>query len=213
MPNWCYNTLTITGEPKELNKLLKKVERTKSEGLAIDYDPSKFAFNNIIPMPQEFNNNGEWYAWRINNWGTKWEASIDYDTIDQWENGEVFIEFRTAWSPAEPIMDTLAKEGKKLSFEWKFYEESYAYWGHIFYEGGERVDEFEGEFNTCGEYKMFNLDHHYCKTCEETIWEFCDDSDENEVDVCPNCKDKQEALDKEVWEADTSLWEGETTNA
>lgn len=212
MPNWCYNTLEITGEPKEINKLLKKVERTKSEGQAINYDSSRFAFNNIIPMPQEFNENGKWYEWRRENWGTKWEAN-DLEIDDNWENGYEVIRFSTAWSPAEPVIDKLAKDFPKLSFEWKFNEESNAYWGHIFYEKGKRTEVFEGEFNTCAEYKMFYLDHHYCEMCNETMYDFCNDSDKQEVEMCDECKENNETIDKEVWEADTSLWEGENINA
>ena len=201
----------ITGEPKEINKLLKKIERTPNEETN-HYSQSLFAFNNVIPEPAEGLENGAWYNWRIENWGTKWECA-DSELRHTWEQGHETILFNTAWSPAEPIVDKLAKEFKKLSFEWKFYEESNAYWGHIFYEKGERVDVYEGEFNTCAEYQMFGLEHHTCKVCENYVYEFCDNSDNREIESCPECQEKQEAIEKEVWEADTSLWEGEEANA
>jgi hypothetical protein len=54
MPNWTYSQLRISGDPKQLNKFLKEVERTPLEAEAENkHEASKFAFNRIIPMPYE----------------------------------------------------------------------------------------------------------------------------------------------------------------
>ena len=42
MPNWCSNTVTITGDSKHLD----------------DIEKTKFDFNKIIPMPKELHNDG-----------------------------------------------------------------------------------------------------------------------------------------------------------
>ena len=81
MPNWCYNTLTITGKSKDLHKLVKQVKD----------DERVFSFEKIIPMPESEMPN--WYEWRCANWNTKWNADIQYNTFDLWESGEIKIEF------------------------------------------------------------------------------------------------------------------------
>ena len=44
----------------------------------------------------------DWYNWRINNWGTKWNACDEYVDDD-------VLEFNTAWSCPLPILDKLAE--------------------------------------------------------------------------------------------------------
>lgn len=205
MPNWCYNTLTISGEPKQLNKLLKKIEVTKSEATHHE-KKTKFSFNNVIPMPTELYENEGWYSWRNANWGTKWNANVEYETTSNWENGEVVIEFNTAWSPPDPIIKTLVKEFPKLYFHHRYYEESNAYWGSFSYDKGECVERYEGEFKTCAEFNEFGLTHHICKICENYLHEYCNHSDKQEVDMCNECKDQQEQQDLELSELDKELW-------
>lgn len=208
MPNWVFNTLEINGEPKEVNKLLKKIERTKSEE-TLNHSPTKFAFNNVIPEPKEKLENGEWYEWRISNWGTKWEgANVELNDENSWEKGYARFTFDTAWSPAIPIVETLAKEFPKLTFFWEFYEESYAYWGEYNYAKGKLDDMFEGDFKTCAEHNRFGLTHHRCKMCENYLDE-CSGTDEWEVEACAECSATKNQLDKEIAELDEQLWEGE----
>jgi len=214
MPNWTYSQLRISGEPKQLNKFLKEIERTPLEAEAQRHynDPTKFAFDRIIPMPYEMWEGEKWYEWRIANWGTKWECSIDYETIDQWESGEVFIEYRTAWSPPMPIMEAVVKKYPKLLFNWKFYEESYEFWGYFIGEKGELISDYDGEFRNCEDYKQFGLTHHYCNTCENhyECAEIVEVGDE--IQICWSCKDQEIEVNKEVSELDEQLWEGEIVN-
>jgi len=215
MPNWTYSQLRISGEPKQLNKFLKEVERTPLEAEAENkHEATKFAFDRIIPMPYEMWEGEKWYEWRIENWGTKWECSIDYETIDQWESGEVFIEYRTAWSPPMPIMEAVVKKYPKLLFSWKFYEESYEFWGYFIGEKGELISDYDGEFRNCEDYAQFGLTHHYCNTCENhyECAEIADVSVELHEQICVECKAKETEADKEVSKLDEQLWEGELEN-
>jgi hypothetical protein len=106
MPNWVVNTLkVIKGDPREI------FEFVRSERSVID-------FNKLIPMPESiWNSDPEvvtpsgfkvpaWYAWSIDNWGTKWNASeAGYSTRDP----ERAIWFDTAWDPPVPVFEALAK--------------------------------------------------------------------------------------------------------
>lgn len=54
-----------------------------------------------------------WYKWRLDNWGTKWNA---YDTF----NDGAYIGFSTAWSAPLEIYEALAKmfPDVDISFDW-----------------------------------------------------------------------------------------------
>ena len=75
MPNWVVNTLKVVkGDPREI------FEFVRSEGSVMD-------FNKLIPMPESIRKSDQevirpsgfkvpgWYAWSVDNWGTKWNAS------------------------------------------------------------------------------------------------------------------------------------------
>ena len=54
-----------------------------------------------------------WYKWRLENWGTKWNASETFADGD-------YIEFHTAWSAPLEIYEALAKmfPDVEISFDW-----------------------------------------------------------------------------------------------
>lgn len=205
MPNWVYNNLTITGKPKALHKMLKQIE--VKENQVDDFNenqPTKFSFAKVIPMPKSEKDN--WYNWRIANWGTKWNADVQYDEFHSWESGEVKIEFNTAWSAPEPIILTLSEQHPTLTFYWKFNEESNAFWGKYTIKNRKYLEFFEGEFNTCAEFNDFGISHHICNTCESWIHEWCDNSDKQEVDMCDECKEYKEQQEQEIQELENQLW-------
>ena len=205
MPNWCYSQMTVSGEPKQLHKFLKEVERTPLEANE-HYQESKFAFNRVIPMPDELLYQGDdWYNWRNTNWLTKWECSIDYDTTNEWESGEVRFDYRTAWSPPEPIMREVVKKYPKLLFRWTYWEESYEYWGDITGSKGDFIINYDGEFRGCEDYKQFGLSHHTCYRCENyyECGEIVEVGDEHPI--CWSCKEEEIEADKELWNTETEV--------
>jgi hypothetical protein len=205
MPNWCYQTLEITGEPKQLNKLLKKIEVTKSE--ATDNEPeTPFSFNNVIPMPPQYHLSQAWYEWRVTNWGTKWQPQINVANVDEWESGSIYFDFDTAWSPPYPIIEALSKEFKKLEFHWRYWEESYEYWGVHNLKKGKEVKYEGGAFKSCDDYTQFGLDHHWCELCSEHL----ECEGEATTSLCEVCEQSVIEADKELW--DTTTTEGEATN-
>ena len=61
-----------------------------------------------------------WYDWRVNHWGTKWDA---YDVVVTDDDPEsVEIEFNTAWSPPEAICSAIREQYPDVSVSW-FYDE------------------------------------------------------------------------------------------
>lgn len=69
-----------------------------------------------------------WYDWRIENWGTKWDA---YDrTSEEWDNGNTGTgnyTFNTAWTPPVPVIRRLATIFPDITFTWKWADEDYGH--------------------------------------------------------------------------------------
>jgi len=89
MPNWCDNSLRLSNEDKtKLDVVETELSKKNEEGRYV-----AALFEHFRPNPS-----GEWqYDWSLNNWGTKWDASIiDWERHDD-ENLTVF--FETAWGP------------------------------------------------------------------------------------------------------------------
>ena len=74
-----------------------------------------------------------WYEWRIQNWGTKWNA------YDQSRDDENTIEFLTAWSGAPKLMERLSEQFPDLSLSYIYADEA---WGN-------NVGEYEYESGEC----------------------------------------------------------------
>lgn len=197
MPNWCSNQLTITGSPKEIAKLIKKVEITKSEATD-NHLESIFSCHRIIPRP--INKQDDWYEWNVANWGSKWDLN-DVTLRGDVDSKEITYYFESAWSPISPVVEALAKEFKKLSFAYTFYETGSDYWGEVEYKKGEVVSEEGGDVSSAGcerlEYLM-GL-HHYCANCYDQVECYGDKT----PNLCEDCLANDD--DEEV-----SLWEGET---
>lgn len=197
MPNWCSNELKIQGNPKELSKLIKKVQITKSEATENHYE-SLFACHRVIPRPAD--KEDDWYNWSVENWGTKWDLS-DVRFEGDVEAKEVSYYFESAWSPIVPVVEALAKEFKTLSFNYTFYETGSDYWGEVEYKKGEVESEEGGDISSAGcerlEYLMGG--HHYCADCYDQIECY----GENTATLCEDCLSNAD-------EQEVSLWEGET---
>lgn len=123
MPNWCMNTLTVTGKAKDLETFVfanlglpaKYPLQEWEKELNLDYkEPTEphFCFNALVPTPQSVIEIGydaggrllekaqsceilDGYHWNIQNWGTKWD--IYHDSIDPntmgWHEGCTEITF------------------------------------------------------------------------------------------------------------------------
>jgi hypothetical protein len=130
MPNWCSNTLHISGDKEQL-EMFKQKSIIKS-GMNVDI----FVMNGCITMPEELKiceglkpeeiverrlkyGYDNWYDWSFENWGSKWDAHESYITEE--ENG-LTIEFDTAWSPAIPYIKQVAKMYPDLIFDLYFME-------------------------------------------------------------------------------------------
>lgn len=133
MPNWTQNIMVVRGTEIAVEYFLKKY---------ID-STGAFDFNKVIPEPKTKEECPEeylieegkeehtssikpwfdWYHWRCDHWGTKWNAACTMITpkslctttrASKRVHGktwyEVEITYDTAWSPPMPVIEKLQKE-------------------------------------------------------------------------------------------------------
>ena len=158
MPNWVENDLSAEG-PKEILE----------EFLKFAAGESPFDFNRVIPYPEKFRclddaaegwdrehegrpdydwlarpkdgfNSGG-YEWRVEHWGTKWNACrvkvegpvTGYDE----KTMQVVFRFDTAWSPPRQVIEKAAQLYPALCFELHYFECSCCFEGLFCCTGGE----------------------------------------------------------------------------
>ena len=137
MPNHCFNKVTISVGNADGQNLKVLVDSLKSEENETDFD-----FNAILPMPPELENvdwseaekmndiirarykkeygSDNWYDWRVNNWGTKWN-SYSCELVEQ-EDDYVVYTFDTAWGPPTGVIEALRKQCPDFSIS-AFFDE------------------------------------------------------------------------------------------
>lgn len=128
MPNWCSNKLTISGPQEDLETF---------KTLASPKHDVPFSMDAILPTPKNLENEG-WHDWRINNWGTKWDANeVKEDAIceEDW-----IISFYTAWSPPCTFLCHAAKQFPTLSFHLEYEESGCDFSGRFHVEDGTVTD-------------------------------------------------------------------------
>lgn len=150
MANWCYNSLTIKGNPKEVQKFIEEaVGYNIWEKLTKNVrppSPCKLQFNNHIPFPpglirahtyKEKMTENEisllysdlGYNWETKNWGCKWGAC--YVNLE-YEKGKdtAHYTFKTPWTPPNPWFEIVAiLLYPTLDFTLSYEEERQAYKG------------------------------------------------------------------------------------
>ena len=122
----------------------------------------------IIPMNESLLDGGDWYEWRLDNWGTKWDiyethcTRIDANTLS--------MTFYTAWSPPIPVFDKLVDMGFEVNA--RYLDEGWMYIGE--YDNGEdwTTDNVEGVVDTRPE-----LDYEF------DISEYLEEN-EKEIELC-----------------------------
>tara|TARA_S200002703_G_scaffold56234_1_gene48846 strand:+ start:4600 stop:5040 length:441 start_codon:yes stop_codon:yes gene_type:complete len=137
MPNHCFNKVTISVGDADGQNLKVLVDSLKSEENQTDFD-----FNAILPMPPELENvdwseaeemndiirarykkehgSDNWYDWRVNNWGTKWNS---YDCfLEEEDDDYVVYTFNTAWGPPTGVIEALREQCPDFSIS-AFFDE------------------------------------------------------------------------------------------
>ena len=139
MPNWCENNLKLTVPSKPIAEALScllhenkdSYESIRTQmGLNIPkYDDNLGLLGFFMPMPETFDDEPggipkqvpDWYSWRVNNWGTKWDVDIEnWDRTENTDGSFTFdMSFDSAWSPPIAFYDYLHNDYDDSSGEYE----------------------------------------------------------------------------------------------
>ena len=95
MPNWCYNSIEISGEKD-------KIKRIKT---ILDLREDDYFFKPLLGEAPK----ATWYDSNINNLGTKWDVSVGKECLSESDD---YINFscESAWSPPVAGMVNVCKK-------------------------------------------------------------------------------------------------------
>jgi hypothetical protein len=162
MPNYCNNRITISVKENKHNHLLDELEQeinTKNEFLQV-----------LRPMPDKYNVGEEWYDWRCDNWGTKWE--MDY-TIIRYEN-DLIIEGRTAWAPPVIALKYYQDNNPNISINCLYVEPGNCFCGHTTFEPGLMTENHISDMTTRTKRQWIQdnteLSDYVCEVMED-VWD------------------------------------------
>ena len=167
MPNWCDNTISISGPAEKLSPIFTKLKEDDSSGLC----------SILHPMPKNtFTGNlGEkereacakdgvpnWYDWCVSNWGTKWDTCDGDWNYEDAGDGQAILSgnFQTAWGPPVGVYTHCQEAHPDLHIEAMYYEGGCAFAGmwntidgedHYSLEGTKKEieDQLPEELNEC----------------------------------------------------------------
>jgi hypothetical protein len=128
MPNWCSGRATISGPAPVISEIKSILENPEGDLL-----------NWMVPRPKSEDEN--WYAWNIENWGTKWSLSDVY--IDNSvEEDSIEFSFSTAWAPPVDAFHTWAAADGRVQFTLDYWEPGCAFVGSANYDGDYLDDDY-----------------------------------------------------------------------
>jgi len=152
MPNYCSNTLEISGHPFLMKEFMGAYT---NEG--------HFDFAKIKPMPSDeelLDMGTNSYDWSIENWGQKWY--IDRADWEDWDDSFYRASFDTAWAPCTPVILKLIELCPGLDFTFEYYEPGCAFLGWIYASDGEIYENVEISYSEEPEaywYHMFDKEY------------------------------------------------------
>ena len=138
MPNWCSNSITISGPTKTIKQLWDDAHVGEGFGL----------LNAMVPMPTELDDttspsdSPNWYDWRVTNWGTKWDISDEgLEYVDNGDGTSVIQGwFDSAWAPPVDAYNTFLDDMDNCSIS-ATYEEGGMDFAGIYEDGDDQYME------------------------------------------------------------------------
>jgi len=136
MPNWCNNSITISGPKDKITKLYN--DAVAENGLLqVMYPMPKELEDTTSPAPKEgepqplVDGYDNWYDWRVNNWATKWD--VDVENLELSEDGtNISGWFDSAWSPPTGAYDEFLARNEDCSIKALYYEGGMDFGGEYF---------------------------------------------------------------------------------
>jgi hypothetical protein len=154
MPNWCSNAINIRGDSNTITEIKKLIE-------SIDDSKKAIVFQTLIGLPEgitkeDYENN--WYHINIENFGTKWDVSVDGCQFD-FTSEQISFYPDTAWSPPIQFCINLSEKFKGPTIDLYYQEPGADISGQVWIKDGHVIQSFNYTFME-GLYKLDN----------ETFW-------------------------------------------
>ena len=172
MPNWCTNHIDLSGDLTKFKAWLGDEKLTLNK---IDPLPEALAsVNGVAPDKtddekmalRKEHGADNWYDWRVQNWGTKWDIELDFE--DGLDDGIIInINFDSAWAPPQAAISTLAAMFPEMNITHAYLEEGVGFVGKDEYIGGERVTERFHEDSNSVAWKQLAVDEFCWEPYEE----------------------------------------------
>ena len=177
MPNWCNNTINIEG-PADKIRALWDAANVPGDDVGL--------LNALRPMPAELadteadgSDGDNWYTWRVANWGTKWEVSMEGLEFSDLGDGRAQITgyADSAWSPPIDAFQAYANANDDVYLELKYFEPGMGFLGVWDSEGGDAYWEDVPELLGTTEDEdavLYELLNHF------DVWSWYDDVEDEE---------------------------------
>ena len=159
MPNWCNNSITISGSTDTLKPIWEEAQKT---GLLNAIKPMpKELEDTTSPTPEEgqpgykgpqpvVDGYTNWYDWRVANWGTKWDVDAE-PGLEFTDNGDGTAQisgwFESAWAPPIEAYNTFCDDMDGCSLVADYHEPGMDFAG-IYDNGDDQYMEGLGEWCT-----------------------------------------------------------------
>ena len=128
MPNHCYQSVYLAGEPKEIDRLYEAVKERKFLSAVIP-EPEDMHYGAVGEEERkllEIIGRPNWYDWRNENWLTKWDICEPEIIEEPQDNNHYpvptkYFTFRcwTAWAPPIPVWKKLHEMGFDISADYQ----------------------------------------------------------------------------------------------
>ena len=169
MPNWCENVLNISGNKEDIAKIREMILVKSEVGENLNFtmelllptpkellemtspvmwrgdendEDGKLEFEKKVEELKQKYGHTDWYDWRVNNWGTKWDCA-DSEILDDTENF-ISISYNTAWGPNCQFIKTIGPMFPEVTFKLSFEEPGCEFCG-VYEVTGEDDDMCEGD--------------------------------------------------------------------
>lgn len=142
MPNWCSNSISITGPKDKIKALWDAAQKDEQSGGGL--------LQAMHPMPASVGDEKttdsvmpDWYTWRVNNWGTKWE--ISNEGLEYSEDGDLATIsgwFESAWAPPTGAIEAYGEANEDVRIELSYHEPGMCFVGKATVEDGSMDDDY-----------------------------------------------------------------------
>jgi hypothetical protein len=212
MPNYCNNNIRITADKETVAKIAQSLKSNSDHGFLDCIHPMPTELKDTVAgsdnaKPEFQKKQSEqliekygadnWYDWRVENWGTKWEVNECYGDPVISDDGETIeFGFDTAWSPAIGAYQNFLSSNPDASLFATYYEPGCDFMG-VWDSGDDRYYTVSGytaddDFWSTDDGKL--LDDYYGISEQKAEWE--EEQRAEEEDVTEYVKGNARNLDK-----------------